>query len=239
MTIEEMTNRGIMVYLSKNPCLEEEAVKFYNALIGLQKTIGCEYKKVEENDRQFDRFVGQTYIKAMTHRNDGRTVIILGKDHHGTAGQGYFDIDPDPYKNETGRGFGDLVRWGHLGDCIDDGILLIDFETNANSSAGVTRTPQEVQQLLRWLQDYRFDSSKQVYLTESARIYEPEFGRAIRSVGIQTLGDWVNYEFHKNHSQQVEQSLIKKTEPDKKPSTPSPTNHRSFGGGSLRTSSLW
>ncbi len=239
MAIEERTNQGLMVYLSQNPCLEENSARFYDTLIGLQKAIGCEYKEVEENDRQFDRFVGQTYIKAMTHRNDGRTVIILGKDHHGTAGQGYFDIDPDPYKNETGRGFGDLVRWGHLGNSIDDGILLVDFEINAAPVAGVARTPQEVQQLLKWLQDYHFDSSKQVYLTESARIYEPEFGRAIRSVGIQTLGDWVSREFDKNHSQKMKQPT-KKTQPDKKSSTPSSLvrvfNH---SGGSLRTSSLW
>ncbi len=234
-----MTNQGIMVYLSQKPCLEKEAARFYGAIIGLQKTIGCEYKPVGENDRQFDGFVGQTYIKGMTNRNDGRTVIILGKDHHGTAGLGYFDIDQDPYKNETGKGFGDLVRWGHLGDSIDEGILLVDFEMDVDPVAGVARTPQEVQQLLKWLQDYRFDSSKQVYLTESARIYEPEFGRAIRSVGIKTLGDWVSHEFDKNYSQQPEQSITKKTQPDEKALTPTPVNCGGVGRGSLRTSSLW
>lgn len=239
MAIEERTNQGLMVYLSQNPCLEENSARFYDALIDLQKAIGCEYKKVDENDRQFDRFIGQTYIKAMTHRNDGRTVIILGKDHHGTTGQNYFDIDPDPYKNETGRGFGDLVRWGHLGNSINDGILLVDFEINANSVAGVARTPQEVQQLLRFLQNYHFDQSKQVYLTESARIYEPEFGRGIRSVGIKTLGDWVNHEFDKISSPQVEQPSTKKTKPHKEISTPQPVYSGGFGGGSLRSSSLW
>lgn len=229
MAVEEKTNQGIMVYLSQNPCLEREAVRFYDALIDLQKTIGCEYKQVEENDRQFDRFIGQTYIKAMTNRNDGRTVIILGKDHHGTAGQGYFDIDSDPYKNETGKGFGDLVRWGHLGNNIGDGVLLVDFEREANSVAGVARTPQEVQQLLRWLQNYRFDSSKQVYLTESARIYEPEFGKGIRLAGIKTLGDWVNHEFDNISVQQAEQSTTRKTS----------TSPRGSGGGSLRSSNLW
>ncbi|MBI5389871.1 hypothetical protein HZB02_00090 [Candidatus Woesearchaeota archaeon] len=242
MTIDKPSNQGIMVYLSQDPCLEKEAARFYDALISLQKAVGCEYKKVEENERCFDKFVGQTYLKAMTHRDDGRTVIVLGKDHHGTAGQGYFDIDPDPYQNTTGRGFGDLVRWGHLGNSIDDGILLIDFERNANPVAGVARTPQEVQQLLRWLQDYHFDPKKEVYLTESTRIYQPEYGMAIRDVGIRTLGDWVQNEFDEGRPRQKTGVKKKETATQKSKPKSEPTNSSGWSGssgGSLRTSDLW
>lgn len=233
------TNQGLMIYLSQNPCLEENAIKFYNTLISLQKEIGCAYKKIEENDPQFDKFIGQTYIKAMTDRNDGRTVVILGKDHHGMASQGYFDIDPDPYENKTGKGLGNLLRWGHLGDNIEDGILLVDFELGANNLLGVTRTPQEIQQLLRLLQSYKLDSKKQVYLTESSRIYEPEFGKAIRSMGIKTFGEWVNHEFDKVDTKPKTQITTKPKQKLTKKSLRS--NCSNFGGfgGSLRSSSLW
>lgn len=244
-------NQGVMVYLSQNPCLERDATRFYDALIDLQKTIGCKYKKVKENDSQFDRFVGQTYIKGMTHRNDGRTIIILGKDHHGTAGQGYFNMDPQPYENKTGKGFGDLVRWGHLGDSLDDGAILVDFEMDANTSAGVTRTPQEVQQLLRWLSNYHFNSGKEVYLTESARIYEPGFGTAVRSMGIRTLEDWTEHEFDKVYSHladgiEATEMPTRKKRPTRKRTVkkckPEEHNYIFMGrarGGSLCTSSLW
>ena len=153
-----------MIHLSRKACLDENPVKMYDALLKLQKGVGCTFRKLRKNDEQFDGFVGQAYLKAMTDSVDGRTVLIVGKDQHGVAGQGYFDIDPDPYTNKSGKGFGNLVRWAHLGDSIQTGIILVDFEKSGEPHLGNATIFSQVQNVLEHMCSTGIDKHKQVYL---------------------------------------------------------------------------
>jgi len=188
--------QGPMIYLSRKACLDENPIKMYDALLKLQRSVGCTFRKLMKNDRQFDRFIGQAYLKAMTDYVNGRTVLLLGKDQHGVAGQGYFNIDPDPYTNKTGKGFENLVRWAHLGNSIRTGIILVDFEQNGQPNLGNARNFAQVQDNLEHICKLGIDKTKKVYLTDCVRIYEPIIGLELRiSKGLITLNDWLKYDF--------------------------------------------
>lgn len=188
--------QGPMIYLSRKACLDENPIKMYDALLKIQRSVGCTFKKLRKNDRQFDRFVGQAYLKAMTDYTDGRTVLILGKDQHGVAGQGYFQIDSDPYTNKTGDGFENLVRWAHLGNSIRTGIILVDFEQDGHTMLGNAVNFAQVQDTLEHICTLGIDKTKKVYLTDCVRIYEPNVGLELReSKGLKTLDDWLEYDF--------------------------------------------
>src|SRR3989344_3987356 len=149
-------------YLSRSGALEQEPEKVYNALFKLQRELGCIYRELKVNDRQFDTFVGQAYMKAMTERGTGRTCFLIGKDQHRVAGQEDFDIDPNPYINKTGKGFGNLIRWAHLGNILQSGIVLVDFELNGPANLGNARNVWDVQEVLQYLSHLGFPLKKKV-----------------------------------------------------------------------------
>ncbi len=193
---EKMKNIKSLVYLSRAGALEKDSPRIYNTLFKLQKSLGCTFRKLDVNHRQFDNFVGQAYMKAMTEKKTSKTFFLLGKDQHGVAGQGDFDIDPDPYINKTGKGFGNLIRWAHLGDTLDKGIILVDFELNGHPNLGNARNLEEVKEILEYISNLGFPSKKIVYLTDCSKIYEPEIGKIIReSRGLLSLEDWIKDDF--------------------------------------------
>ena len=206
-------NQGPMIHLSRKACLDEDPIKMYDALLKLQKSVGCTFRKLRKNDEQFDGFVGQAYLKAMTDHTDGRTVLIVGKDQHGVAGQGYFDIDPDPYTNKSGKGFANLIRWAHLGDSIQSGILLVDFEHCGIPHLGNATNFTEVQKTLEHICSIGFDTRKNVYLTDCVSIRESSKGAELReSENVITLNDWLKHDFSYIKKQNMpEQKIVYET----------------------------
>jgi|SRR3989344_4642458 len=193
--------QGPMIYLSRKACLDTDPIKMYDALLRIQKSVGCNFIELKKNNRQFDEFVGQAYLKAMTDYTDGRTVLILGKDQHGVASQGYFEIDPDPYTNKTGKGFENLVRWAHLGDSIRSGIILVDFEHNGRPTLGNATNFAQVQDTLEHIAALGIDRTKKIYLTDCVRICEPNIGSEFRKKGLITLDDWLKQDFSEDRKQ--------------------------------------
>lgn len=181
---------SLMVHVSGASCFRDPAI-FYNALFAAQQAMGCSFGSMPANDRQFDAYVGQPYLKAMTDLADGRTLLILGRDHHATAGQGSFGTDPAVYREPSEKGFGALARWAHLGSTLASGIVLVDFVPHAGARRGVATNCSQVQTLARYATELGFPREKPVYLVADDRIAEPEEAKRVRGQGIHTIGDWV------------------------------------------------
>ena len=201
---------GLMVHIGMNPGLNAHKYMIYDLMLSIQKTMGCEYRKMKENDRYFDRYIGQTYIKGMTTLKTKNNIIIIGKDHHEKVSQTYF-----PNKI--------FIKLGFLGDTLSQGILLIDYQSDDGTlESGVATNNKEVKNTLDILIESGMPSNKQVYLTESTKIHETKLGKKLRKQGVLTIKDWLNYKFKEEKHERYLGF----------------TGNVGYGG-SLRTSSLW
>lgn len=146
--------------------------------------------RVPQNDPSFEQFVSLPFIKGVTERETGRTMIILGSNaHHIEAMQYQFHgVLWTQSDEEEIKRFGDTIRWINVGD-TKNGFIGIDYNPLEVSSAGVAKNAKDIHFLAQTLVEQQFDPKKRLFLLNPPYIREREEGKALRRAGIDILGE--------------------------------------------------
>ncbi len=151
--------------------------------------------KYHLNERKFDIYVAMSFVKGVTERNTGRTMLILGSDsHHGEAMQGQFeDVLWRQTEKEELKIYGDTIRWINI-RTTEHGFIGIDYSPSAEIHEGVARSKDEVSFLAQTLMQFGFDEKKRLFVLQPPYIVERAEGKQWRSEGLKTLADYAKKE---------------------------------------------
>ncbi len=152
--------------------------------------------RCERNDRAFDMYIEMSFMKGVTERETGRTLMIAGSTaHHIEAMDGQFNgVMWEPENNV--QVFGNAVRWINVGD-MKSGFIGLDYRVEAAVTEGVARELRDVKFLAQTLCELGYDGKKQLFLLNPPYIVEREEGRKLRAAGFVTLLDYVKKELPK------------------------------------------
>lgn len=197
----DVSSEGIFLYLGAMPKTRSKKSKmltgnvveikqFEESYIDISRNAGLVLETYSENDRQFDSYIGEPFVKGMTDTKTGRSMMIVGDyTHHGQAGQGYFVIGEKPYNFDDEIGFGDVVLWNNIGG-LEDGFIGIDYQHKSKQRLGGARSLREVVRVCRSLIDQGFSQEKEVYLLRTPHLREATIGKYLRNQGTLTLADF-------------------------------------------------
>ena len=155
----------------------------YN-LEGRQVLLRC-----ASNERDFDLYVAMPFVKGVTERESGRTMLILGSTaHHIEAMQGQFS--GAVWDLESGvKEYGNTMRWINVGK-TKEGFIGLDYNVGAQMNQGVARSLDDVRFLAGMLLELGYDPSKKLFLLEPPYIREREEWKKFRTQGYVTLEDY-------------------------------------------------
>jgi len=175
---------------SRNP-LEEHLERIYQVdsdLLGYNLDGRMALLRLPQNDRSFDQYIALPFMKGVTERKTGRTLLIVGSDaHHGEAMQGQFD--GVIWKPDDGKQFGDTIRWINVGD-MQNGFIGLDYNPAAKQCDGVATCLENVKFLATTLLHAGYDHQKRLFLLKPPYIVEQDIGKRLRKQGLETLTDY-------------------------------------------------
>ncbi|MBI2672817.1 hypothetical protein HYX19_01015 [Candidatus Woesearchaeota archaeon] len=148
--------------------------------------------KCGQNESKFDVYISLPFVKGVTERGTGRTLLILGSDaHHGEAMQNQFNdvVYSSVYGTEIDtKKYGNTIRWINVGD-TKNGFIGLDYNPLAKTDDGVAINCGDIKFVARTLLDLGYDSCKRLFLLKPPFIVEREEGKKLRQRGIETLLD--------------------------------------------------
>ena len=150
------------------------------------------FVRCQQNERAFDVYIALPFVKGMTERETGRTMIILGSEaHHGEAMVKQF---PGAVWNdvEDQRSYGNTIRWINVGDTTQ-GFIGMDYNPNAAADKGVATSLDDVYFVARTLVGIGYDTRKRLFLLKPPYIVEREEGKVLRQRGLNTLDDYCRH----------------------------------------------
>lgn len=171
--------------------LEEHLERIYqvdNNLLGYNLDGRMVLLKLPQNDKNFDQYIALSFMKGVTERKTGKTLLILGSDaHHGEAMQGQFD--GVLWKPDDAKQFGDTIRWINAGD-MRNGFIGLDYNPKAKQNDGIATSLDDVKFLATTLLHAGYDSQKRLFLLKPPYIIEQNMGKKLRRQGLETLMDY-------------------------------------------------
>ncbi|MDP3882056.1 MAG: hypothetical protein Q8Q31_04245 [Nanoarchaeota archaeon] len=187
---KEKQKGNVVAAVGTSKGLEVENIyRLDNELLGYNLSGRKVLLRVPQNDSSFDHFVSLPFTKGVTERETGRTMIILGSNaHHVEAMQYQFQgvLWMPPDEKEVKK-FGDTVRWINVGD-TKNGFIGLDYNSAASVEGGVARNAEDVHFLAQTLLEQQFDPEKRLFLLKPPYIQEREEGKALRTQGLERLG---------------------------------------------------
>ncbi len=171
-----------MEIVERVPKIDDELLG-YN-LEGRQVLLRC-----AQNERAFDLYVAMPFVKGVTERGSGRTMLITGSTaHHIEAMQGQFGgVLWD--ESQGVKEYGNTMRWVNVGK-TKEGFIGLDYKVNSDTTAGVARSLDDVRFLAGILLEFGYDPAKKLFLLEPPYIREREEGKRFRADGYVTLEDY-------------------------------------------------
>lgn len=177
------SRQGRMEIVERMPTIDDNLLG-YN-LEGRQVLLRC-----VQNERDFDLYVAMPFVKGVTERGSGRTMMIIGSTaHHIEAMQGQFN--GTVWDLESGvKEYGNTMRWINVGK-TKEGFIGLDYNVKAEANLGVARSLDDVRFLAEMLLELGYDPAKKLFLLEPPYIREREEGKKFRADGYVTLQDYV------------------------------------------------
>ena len=167
-------------HIERLPCID-------NSVLSYNLTDGRILVKMNQNEPQFDLYVGLPFTKGVTERKTGRTELIIGSSaHHIDAMQQQFAGVVWDEKQ-----YGDSIRWINVGT-THSGFIGLDYNPQAKENAGVAKSLDDVQFLSRTLLAYGYEKQKKLFLLKPPYIQEQEQGKIYREQGLTTLGEYAS-----------------------------------------------
>ncbi len=171
-----------MEIVERMPSIDDNLLG-YN-LEGRQVLLRC-----AQNERDFDLYVAMPFVKGVTERVTGRTMMVVGSTaHHIEAMQGQFS--GVMWDEEAGvKEYGNTMRWINVGK-TKEGFIGLDYNVAAEMNQGVARSVDDVRFLAEMLLELGYDPAKKLFLLEPPYIREREEGKKFRAEGYVTLQDY-------------------------------------------------
>jgi len=169
----------------------EKLVRIDDNLLGYNLDGKICLVKCKQNESKFDVYIGMPFVKGVTERISGRTLLILGSNaHHIEAMQNqYSGVVWDKDGQKETKKYGDTIRWINVGD-TQNGFIGLDYDPNSLSSAGVANTLDDVKFLAGALMEFGFDAEKRLFLLDPPYIVESSDGQYNRARGLVKLRDY-------------------------------------------------
>ncbi|HIG92649.1 MAG: hypothetical protein QT02_C0006G0006 [archaeon GW2011_AR9] len=174
----------------------ERLLRIDDDLLGYNLEGGRVLLRCPQNERAFDTYIALPFVKGVTERESGRTLLILGSNaHHGEAMENQFEGVVRPEREED-KLYGNCVRWINVGD-TKDGFIGLDYQPEAKATDGVALNLQDIQFLAKMLLEYGYDGNKKLFLLHPPYIREQDEGKKLRGDGWRTLQDYAKKELPK------------------------------------------
>lgn len=171
----------------------ERLLRIDDDLLGYNLEGGRVLLRCPQNERAFDVYIALPFVKGVTERETGRTLLILGSDaHHGEAMEDQFEGVVRPEREEDKR-YGQGVRWINVGD-TRQGFIDLDYNPTAKETDGVALNLLDIKFLARTLMEYGYDPQKRLFLLHPPYIREQDEGKKLRQGGWRTLRDYAQKE---------------------------------------------
>jgi hypothetical protein len=144
-----------------------------------------------QNDRKFDLYTTLPFVKGVTERETGRTLLILGSNaHHIEAMQGQFSGTIWTIKeHEELKKYGNTIRWINVGD-TKEGFIGLDYNPQAKATDGVALQYQDVHFVAQTLLHFGYSPDKKIFILQPPYIVERAEGKEFRKQGLETLADY-------------------------------------------------
>ena len=144
-----------------------------------------------QNDREFDLYATLPFVKGITERETGRTLLILGSNaHHIEAMQGQFSGAVWTTKeHEELKKYGNTIRWINVGD-TKEGFIGLDYNSQARATDGVALNYQDLHFVAEILLQFGYSPQKKLFVLQPPYIVERAEGKEFRKQGLETLADY-------------------------------------------------
>ena len=144
-----------------------------------------------QNDREFDLYATLPFVKGITERETGRTLLILGSNaHHIEAMQGQFSGTIWSTKeHEDLKKYGNTIRWINVGD-TKEGFIGLDYNSRAKATDGVALNYQDLKFVVETLLQFGYSPQKKLFVLQPPYIVERAEGKEFRKQGLETIADY-------------------------------------------------
>lgn len=144
-----------------------------------------------QNDRGFDLYTTLSFVKGVTERETGRTLLILGSNaHHIEAMQGQFSgVVWSTKDQEELKKYGNTIRWINVGD-TQSGFIGLDYNPQAEATDGVALNYQDIHFVAETLLQFGYSPQKRLFVLQPPYIVERAEGKELRKQGLETLADY-------------------------------------------------
>ena len=162
-----------------------------NELLGYNAGANMVMLRMPQNERDFDIYASFPFMKGVTERDTGRTLVILGSNaHHGDAMQNQFsNMLWTPQMAEEVKKYGNTIRWINVGG-VKNGFIGLDYNPRARQDEGVANSLRDIKFLAEKLMEFGYDPGKKLFLLKPPYIVESEEGRKLRDASKETLEEY-------------------------------------------------
>lgn len=143
------------------------------------------FDRRDENSRIFDEYIDKPFIKGVTERETGRSLLMI--DAHGVH---HSDVMVNQFKGADGqKNYGNTIRWISIGD-NGDGMIGVDYWGHARTFDGCARNLRDVRFVVTTLLNIGFSPKKPLFLVTPGHIQEHVRGKRIRNGNVASIGQY-------------------------------------------------